>query len=284
MAEQLQCEYADFTVVKKGKDLGECIGQMQLHHNAIHLSKAPAAAVKPEEKERKTERQKMKPPTFTEQETREEFLRKNSEFNTYSARAKLKPEEISEDLFYACETPLKRKLRASNVVNRTNLGKTDPKALLAEIERICTPKTNRLVEREQFKHLEQGEDESITNFESRVRAKAFLCDFNCCKSTCKEDCLTHTKCGFSREEDEIITQILCRMKDKDLQKDLWAKNEEHEDLAKVLATIRASEAAGDSQAAFGSESGSAAFKKMKCHKCGKWGHSSLTYRQTPRTV
>ena len=138
---ELQCEYADCTVVKTGKDLSECIGQMHLHHNAIHLSKAPAAAVKPEEKERKTERQKMKPPTFTEQETREEFLRKNSEFNTYSARAKLKPEEISEDLFYACETPLKRKLRVSNVVNRTNLGKTDPKALLAEIERICPPKS-----------------------------------------------------------------------------------------------------------------------------------------------
>ena len=63
------------------------------------------------------------------------------------------------------------------------------------------------------------------------------------------------------QEEEIIIQILCRMKDKDLQKDLWTKHEEHEDLAKVLATIRASEAAGDSQAASGSESGSAALKK-----------------------
>ena len=62
------------------------------------------------------------------------------------------------------------------------------------------------------------------------------------------------------------------MKDKDLQKDLWAKDKKHEDLAKVLATIRAREAADDSQAAFGAESGSAALKKMKCHKCGKWGH------------
>ena len=85
-------------------------------------------------------------------------MRKNQEFDTYSSRAKLRPEEISEDLFYACETPLKRKLRASSVINRKDLRKTDPKALLAEIERICTPKTNRLVEREQFKRLEQGED------------------------------------------------------------------------------------------------------------------------------
>ena len=86
----------------------------------------------------------MKPPVFTEQETREEFWRKNQEFETYSVRAKLKPEEISEDLFYVCETPLKRKLRASSVVDRKDLKKTDPKALLAEIERICTPKANRL--------------------------------------------------------------------------------------------------------------------------------------------
>ena len=152
MATEMQCEFLDCPVVKKGKDLAECISQMQLHQNAKHLqAKAPAAAVKPEEKERKTERQKMKPPVFTEQETREEFWRKNQEFETYSVRAKLKPEEISEDLFYMCETPLKRKLRASGVVDRRDIKKTDPKALLAEMERVCTPKANRLVERELFK-------------------------------------------------------------------------------------------------------------------------------------
>ena len=68
------------------------------------------------------------------------------------------------------------------------------------------------------------------------------------------------------------------MKDKDLQKDLWAKNEHHEDLPKILATIRASEAAGNSQAAFGAESGSA-ISKLKCHKCGKWGHHQKDCRE-----
>ena len=197
----------------------------------------------------------MKPPTFLEKETREEFLRKNAEFETFCCRVQLKPNEISEDLFHACETPLKRKLRSSNLIDRNQLKKTDPKVLLAEMERICTPKLNRIVEREQFKCLEQDEEESINDFESRVRSKAFLCEFNRCKSDCKDNCLAQTKCGFSREEDEIITQILCRMKDKDLQKELWMKSDEYKSLDKVLATIRASEAAGDSQAAFESDSG-----------------------------
>ena len=104
--EELKCEFKDCSMVKKGKDMGECIGQMQLHIAAIHTPGATATAVKSEDKERKSERQKMKPPTFLEKETREEFLRKNAEFEIYSARAHLKPEEVSEDLFHACETPL----------------------------------------------------------------------------------------------------------------------------------------------------------------------------------
>ena len=97
---ELKCEYLDCPAVYQGKDKAECIDQMKFHIGAKHTSppaEATAAAVKPEEKERKTERQKMKPPVFTEQETRDEFWRKNQEFNTYSSRAKLKPEEISED-------------------------------------------------------------------------------------------------------------------------------------------------------------------------------------------
>ena len=41
-----------------------------------------------------------------------------------------------------------------------------------EIEKLCLPRVNIIVEREQFHKLEQGKDESINNFESRVRAKA----------------------------------------------------------------------------------------------------------------
>ena len=86
--------------------------------------------------------------------------------------------------------------------------KTDPKVLLAKMERMCLPKLKIIVEREQFKRLEQDEEESINDFESRVRSKAYLCEFNRCKSSCKKTCIAHTDCGFSREEDEIVTQIL----------------------------------------------------------------------------
>ena len=277
---ELKCEYQDCPAVYKGT-MTECISQMGFHIGANHApapvpalasAGATVAAVKPEEKERKTDRQKMKPPVFTESETRDEFGRKNQEFKTYSSRAKLKPEEMSEDLYYACETPLKRRLRASGVVDKEDIQKTKFEALLEEMERICTPKANRLIERDLFSRLEQGEDESITSFESRVRARALQCEFNCCKAECKDNCLTHLKCGFNREEDKIIIQILCKMKDKTLQKKLWAENDHHEDLPKVLATIRASEAADERQAALGTESGSA-ISKMKCHQCGKLGHS-----------
>merc|ERR1712082_558217 len=76
----------------------------------------------------------------------------------------------------------------------------------------------------------------------------------------------------SIETDEIISQILAGMRDKDLKKKLWAEDEHHEDLQKVLATIKSHEAADVCQAASNTESGSFV-AKMKCHKCGKLGHA-----------
>ena len=46
---------------------------------------------------------------------------------------------------------------------------------MQELERICLPKLNIIVERQQFRRLEQEEDESINNFENRVRTKAMVC-------------------------------------------------------------------------------------------------------------
>ena len=163
-------------------------------------------------------------------------------------------------------------MRASGIVNKDDVGKTEFKALCAEMERICAPRTNRHIEREEFKHLAQGEDESITAFESRVRMKATQCDFNTCSQKCNDKCMTTFKCGFNRETDEIINQILAGMRDKDLQKKMWAEDEHHEDLQKVLATIKSHEAADVRQAASNNESGSFV-AKMKCHKCGKVGHA-----------
>merc|ERR1712082_168420 len=171
------------------------------------------ADVKAEDK-KKTDRQKMKPPVFSESETRDDYERKRQDFKTYSNRAKLSPEEMSEDLYYVCETPLKKRLRASGIVNKEDVGKTEFKSLCDEMERICAPRTNKHIEREEFKHLVQGEDESITAFESRVRMKATQCDFNTCSQKCNDKCMTTLKCGFNRETDEIINQILAGIDSK----------------------------------------------------------------------
>ena len=77
------------------------------------------------------------------------------------------------------------------------------------------------------------------------------------------------KCSFSREEDEILTLILCNMTDKDLHRKLWRKSEAFDTLDKVLGAIRASEPASENQTAAASHaaSGSAPVSnqsKMKC--------------------
>ena len=85
---------------------------------------------------------------------------------------------------------------------------------------LDTSKTNFCVERKQFYKLEQGEGENIIDFESRIRYKARNCKFvKICKlSDCKCEC---NSCTTDREEDEIKTLIMCKMKDKETQKELW---------------------------------------------------------------
>ena len=175
----MKCEYENCDKVFNQETKSECLKEYSLHVGAKHaVAKATVpepsgatGAVKNEDK-KKTERQKIKPPVFKEVEIRDDYDRKKQDFGTYSNRAKLTPEEKSEDLYYACETPLRKRLRASGVLNTDDVGKTEFKALYAEIERICAPRLNRHIEREEFKRLTQGEEESITAFESRVRIKA----------------------------------------------------------------------------------------------------------------
>ena len=82
------------------------------------------------------------------------------------------------------------------------------------------------------------------------------------------------KCGFSQEEDEIFTQILCKMKDTDLQKELWKKDNIYNNLGKVLGAIRASEVASESQTAAAGQAatGSNPRQRMKCYSCDRFGH------------
>ena len=62
----------------------------------------------------------------------------------------------------------------------------------------------------------RGEDESINDFESRSRLKAQMCKFGQTFKTFKCPC---TKCKSNWEEHEIRTQILCKMKDNEIQRE-----------------------------------------------------------------
>ena len=161
----------------------------------------------------------VKPPKFMESETREEFRRKKEEFQSYVDRTEFVGEEVSDNLYRTCKTPLKKKLLAYNILQAVSK-QTKPEIIIQEIKSLCTPKVNTIVERRHLWRLKQSEDEGINNFETAVRSKALSCKINIydCGKACK-------KCAFNREEDEIKTQNLCNMKDKDLQKDLWMKSD-----------------------------------------------------------
>ena len=98
------------------------------------------------DKQRQEKRQIAKIPKFEEAETREEFKRKKNEFQTYSTRTKLKDEEMAEDLYAAMSTPLKRRMLASSKI-KPKWNQTDPLIILEEMERVCLPPINLVVER-----------------------------------------------------------------------------------------------------------------------------------------
>ena len=98
---------------------------------------------------------------------------------------------------------------------------------------------NVIIERDQFCLLEQGEDESINNFESRVRAKAQTYEFG---QTCKICMCPCTTCKSNREEDQIRTQIFCKKKDREIQRELLRDDKAVNSLEDVLKIIRAGEA------------------------------------------
>ena len=125
--------------------------------------------------------------------------------------------DMVDDLYRTCETPLKKKLIASNKINEAQK-MTMPEIMIQEMERLCLPQINIILVRQTFCCIEQEEDEQINNFETKVRSNAMDCGFSTCQ--CIKKC---KKYNFNREEDEIKTQILCNMKDQELQKELWRK-------------------------------------------------------------
>ena len=141
------------------------------HKRAIHIKRdVKKVEVKDEgskEDAKKSKRIETKFTKFTENESHDEFRRKMGKFESYKVRCNIKGEEVADGLYRFCETPLKRKLITSSKVAK-DIKSTDPEVMKKEIERLCMPKVNFYVEREQFHKLEQGEDKTIKNFESRV--------------------------------------------------------------------------------------------------------------------
>ena len=193
---------------------------------------------------RAAKRLDVMPPKFLEREAREDFVRKSTEFHMYKERAEITKEEAAADLYQSCETPLKKKLMASSKI-KENPGDTDFGVILEEIERIATAKLNITVERHEFRSLEQEENEMVADFEARLNAKARFCNFMNC------DCCSG-KCGSDRKEEELKTQILCGMRDTELQRTFLEKSEEYKSLSSITSAMRAKEAAVNQQSTLSS--------------------------------
>ena len=123
------------------------------------------------------------------------------------------------------------------------------------------------MERYQFHQLKQREDEKINNFESRVRVKAQTCEF---EKACKMCKCTRKTCKANREEDEIKTQILCKMRDNEIQRELWREDKEVKNLEDVLWIIRLGEAIQQQQ----QHQAVSNVRGMKCFDCSKYGHKA----------
>merc|ERR1712082_335761 len=125
---------------------------------------------------------------------------------------------------------------------------TDLETMWQEIERLCLPKVNKIIERVEFRQLEQEEDEKINDFESRVRSKAKACEYEKPCKQCQCKCKT---CKGDREEDEIRTQILGKVRNKKVHAELWREDknsgDQEKSLEDILRIIRAEEATDQQQ-------------------------------------
>ena len=155
---ELPCSRAECEYTAKVDSWDNSIHVMELHERGKH---GVVGVVRKEEKEgdekkedkgerkRQEKRAQTKLPTFEEEEMRDEFRRKTKEFHTYATRTELKTEEMAEDLYSALSTPLKRRMLASSKI-KSQWRETDPKVILEEMEKVCLPPLNLVVEQQQF--------------------------------------------------------------------------------------------------------------------------------------
>ena len=109
----------------------------------------------------------------------------------------------------------------------------------------------------------------MNNFESRVRAKAQKYEFGQTCKMCKCPC---AMCKSNREKDEIRTQIFCKKKDKEIQRELLREDKAVNSLEDVLKIIRAGKATHQQQSALSNQAIEWVHSMMKFFACGKAQH------------
>ena len=272
VGEKEECPYEDCSYTGTEK-------MLEIHERAKHIHQAKREDETPDKK-RSRRRVEKKPPVFRESEPREEFRRKKGEFDAYVVRTGVKGRDQADDLYHAaCDTPLRRKLQASSKISHPPED-TDPKVMMDEMERLCCPVVNVMVERQQFRLMRQEEDEAINSFEGRLRTKATVCEFKCCN--CNKVCKV---CEFNAEDEAIKEQILLGMNDKEEQVKLMAKTESIKALDIILDMIRSKESTMEQQSALAGQAGT--YKQGKeCHNCHKTGHfaASCPMKKTKKEV
>ena len=162
MAEQLKCPYKNtVNATKPCEYVTTNIKMLLMHKRGDHNSPKKVTNIIKEVIEKKvkdevrhdTKKSKKferKPVKFCEGESREEFRRKKAEFKSYQERTDIKGEDIADDLYRSCEMPLKRKLVTLSLICE-NVKQTDPTVMMDKIERLCLPRVNKIMERDQFR-------------------------------------------------------------------------------------------------------------------------------------
>ena len=79
---------------------------------------------------------------FLVNESRDDFKQKREEFEAYVEQTGISGSEIMDNLYFSCETPLRKKIFPSNRIHGSLPKDIQPKALMMETEKLYTPKGN----------------------------------------------------------------------------------------------------------------------------------------------
>jgi len=132
------------------------------------------------------------------------------EWERYKDMAKLNdPKKIRQELRLSCSTPVNDLL--FNFIGPDALNIASEEVLLKYIKSVAVKKVHPEVYRQQFFVMKQADGESITNYTSRLKSQAMLCQF---KRNC--DCKSN-QCTSSYSEDMIRSQLIAGLRNSSHQ-------------------------------------------------------------------